>query len=117
MVDVVADVAAFEQGHSHLVVGLQLYGRNDGVAVFRVQTILFIESGHHVVVDLQTSTGSQVGFIAVNGDSEAVDARAGNSEDAGLHIVAISQVKEDVFVGDDNVVTKGSDAGQRILIV
>lgn len=53
----------------------------------------------------------------MDGDGEAVHTRAGGGEDAILHIVALSQVDEDMLVDDEPVLSEGAKAVQFLVIV
>lgn len=88
-----------EQLHRQPVPGVQLHSHNNTGAVFKVLTISFNGVSHIFTVNLQSDAVAQ-GYAsrAVNRDGEAVDAGAGHGEDASLHIVAVSQVDEDMFV-------------------
>lgn len=103
----------------HLVPSLQLHSGNNGAAVFRVLAVSFDESGHCYAIDQQIGAGSRgsAGGTPVDGDGEAVHTRAGDGEDAILHIVALSQVDEDMLVGDEPVLSEGAKAVQLLVIV
>lgn len=117
---VVADVAPFQQADRHLVAGLQVPGDHNGAAVLAVQSVLLNEGSHGHAVHLQLGAGG-LGQVkrrqAVDGGRQAVDTRAGSGEDAGLSVVAVSQVEEDVLVGDPSVFSHGAEAGQSFLVV
>lgn len=120
MAVVIADDASFGQVDSHLVPSLQFHGGSDGATVFKVLAILFEERRHHIAVNLQIGTGGHVatrGTVSVDGDGEAVHARAGNGEDTTLRIVAVSQVDEDMFIDDELVFGEGAKAVQTSVIV
>lgn len=120
MAVVIADGTSFGQVDSHLVPGLQCHGNDNGAAVFKVLAAVFEERRHHFAVNLQIGTGGQVaprGPNGVDGDREAVHARVGSGEDTSLHIVAVSQVVEDMFVDDERVFSGGARAGQTFAIV
>lgn len=104
---VVADETVLGQADIHLVPSCQFHGHNNGATVFTVTAIVLDKLSHHLVVYLQIGADEQ-GFhtkliISVDGDSKAVDTRAGSGEDTGLLIVVVSQVDEAMFVGDDAV--------------
>lgn len=82
-----------------LVPGVQLHSHDNTGAVFKVLTTFFNGVSHIFAVNLQSDAVAQ-GYVsrAVNRDGEAVDTGAGHGEDASLHIVAVSQVDEDMFV-------------------
>lgn len=82
-----------------LVPGVQLHSHDNTGAVFKVLTTFFNGVSHIFTVNLQSDAVAQ-GYVsrAVNRDGEAVDTGAGHGEDASLHIVAVSQVDEDMFV-------------------
>lgn len=88
-----------EQPGRQLVPGVQLHSHDNTGAVLKVLTTSFNGFSHIFAVNLQSDAVAQ-GYAsrAVNRDGEAVDAGAGHGEDASLHIVAVSQVDEDMFV-------------------
>lgn len=53
----------------------------------------------------------------MDGDGEAVHTGAGGGEDAILHIVALSQVHEDMLVGDEPILSEGAKAVQLLVVV
>lgn len=117
---VIAHGTSFGQVDSHLVPGLQFHGHGNGAAVFKVLAAVFEELRHHFAVNLQIGTGGQVaprGPNGVDGDGEAVHAGAGSGEDTALHIVAVSQVAEDMFVDDERVFSEGARAGQTFFAI
>lgn len=78
------------------------------------------ERRHRFAVNVQVGAGSHAatrGTVHVDGDGEAVDARAGNCEHAALQVIAASQVDEDVFVGDQPVIIEGTIAVETFVIV
>lgn len=82
--------------------------------------ILFKECRHHSAVNLQVSAGGQGATrnsCTVDSDGEAVDTRAGNSEDTSLQVVAATQVDEDMFVDNELVFSEGAKANQTSVIV
>lgn len=120
MAFVVAEETSNGQVDRHLVPGLQVERHDNGGAVLLVLHVLFSGSRHHLAVDHQTGTGSQgvarrTG-VAVDGECEAVDAGAGDGEDTGVEIVAVSQVDEDVLVGDELIVAEGAEAVQGVAV-
>lgn len=120
MAVVIAEETSNGQVYRNLVLSLQVDGHNDGGTVLLVLRVLLTWPGHQPAVDLQAGAGSQrvtgrTG-VTVDGEGEAVDAGAGNSEDAGLGVVAISEVDEDMRVGDELVVAEGSEAFQTVFI-
>lgn len=98
----------------HLVSSIQVDGQNNSGTVLLVLHIFIFGSCQHNVVNLQTGAGSQgvtgSSSVTVDGEGEAVDTRAGNGEDTGSCIVAITQVDEDMFVDDEHVITEGAKA-------
>lgn len=117
---IIADVASSQEAHRHPVAGIQVCGDHGGAAVLTVLPVLLDEVAHDRAVHLQLGAGG-LGQVnrrqAVDGGRQAVDARAGSGEDTSLHVVAVSQVEEDVLEGDLSVIGKGAKAGQGVYIV
>lgn len=107
MAVVITEEAAFGQADSHLLLNHQLEGHNNSGTVLLVVSISIFGSSHYLAVNLQAGAGGQFGTrstsVTVDSDSKDVHTREGNSEDTGLHIVVSTQVKEDLFVGDEFV--------------
>ena len=107
VVTVVVEGTSFGQFDSHLVPSLQVTGQNYRGTVLLVSCIYFFGSCNYMAVNLQNGTGVQGVArnpgVTVDGEGEAVDTGARNSEDTGRRIVAITQIDEDVFVTDDFV--------------
>lgn len=116
---VIAEETSNGQVDRHLVPGLQVDSHNDSGTVLLVLHVFLTWSCHHPAINLQTGAGSQrvTGrtSVTVDGEGEAVDTRAGNSEDTSRWIVAITKVDEDVLVEDELVVAKGAEALQTNL--
>lgn len=108
------------QVDSHSVLCLQVEDHNNSGTVLLVVSVSVCGPGHRLAVNLQTGAGCQGVIrstsVAVDGEGDAVDARVGNSEDAGRCIVSTTQVKEDMFVGDEAVDNEGAET-LEILIV
>lgn len=119
MVVVITDETSFDQVDSHLICSLQLHGHNFWGTVFKVLAILFEERRHHFAINLQASAGGQgtTSTYPIDGDCEAVDTSAGNSEDTGLRIVAATQVDEDMLVDNELVVRERAKAAYIFVIV
>lgn len=118
---IIAEETPNGQVDGHLVPSVQVDGRHDGGAVFLILHVLLVQLCHIIAVHLQSGAGGQrvaggTG-VAVDGEGQAVDARAGSGEDACLRAVAVTQVHEDVAVGDELVVAEGAEARQSVLIV
>lgn len=118
---IVAEETSDGQVDGHLVPGVQVDSRHDGGAVFLVLHVLLLRLCYVLAVNLQSGAGGQRvargTSIAVDGEGQAVDARTGSGEDARLRVVAVTEVHEDVAVGDELVVTEGAKAAQLVLIV
>lgn len=118
---VIAEEAASWQADSHLVLSHQVEGHNNSGTVLLVICIYVFGSGHHLAVNLQSGADGQVGTrrtsVTVDGDGKDVHTRVGNSEDTSLHIVVVTQVKEDLFVDDDAVEIVWAVALRTIIIV
>lgn len=117
--DVIAEETSNGQVDRHPVPGVQVDSHNDSGTVLLVLHVLLTWSCHHPAINLQTGAGSQrvTGgtSVTVDGEGEAVDTSAGNSEDTSGWIVAISEVDEDVLVEDELVITEGAEAFQTTL--
>ena len=115
---VITEETSDGQVDGHLVSSIQVEGNNNSGAVLLVLHIFFSGSCHQLAVNLQTGAGGQAVTrrtgVTVDGEGEAVDTRAWNSEDSGVHTVAVSQVDENVFVDDELVVTVGAKAVQTV---
>lgn len=115
MAVVIAEETSNGKIDSHLVPSIQVEGHNNSGAVLLILHIFFSGACHHLVVHLQTSAGSQGvtrrTSVAVDGEGEAVDTRARNSEYTGGLTVATSQVDEDMFVDNEPIITEGAIAG------
>lgn len=120
MAVVVAEETSDGQFDGHPVPGLQVEGHDDGGTVLLVLHVFLAGSHHHLVVDHQTRTRRQGvargAGVTVDGEGEAVHTRAGDSEDAGVHAVAASEVDESVLVGDDPGVAEGTHAVQTLVV-
>lgn len=107
VVAVVAEETAWGQVDVHPVPNVQLQGQDDRGAILLVMVVLLTGPGHRPAVNLQLGTGGQGVLrgtgVAVNGDGEAVDARAGSGEGARCHVVVVAQVEEHFFIDNDFV--------------
>lgn len=116
---VIAEEASNGQVDRHLVPSVQVEGHNNSGTVLLVLHIFFSGSCHQLAVNQQTGAGGQCvtrrTSITVDSEGDAVDTRAWNSEDTGVHTVAITQVDEDMFVDDELVVAEGAKAVQFVL--
>lgn len=106
MAAAVADDTSFEQVDGHIIPSVQTYGQNDRAAVLRVLAFVFKELGHRFAVNHQAGAGGRVdakGEGGEDGEGEAVDAGAGHGEDASFCVVVVTQVEEDMLIGDGMV--------------
>lgn len=111
---VIAEETSNGQVDRHPIPRFQVDGHNDSGTVLLVLHVPLTWSCHHPAINLQCGAGSQrvtgrTG-VTVDGEGEAVDASAGNSEDTSRRIVAITKVDEDVPIGDELVVAEGAEA-------
>lgn len=87
---------------------------NNGGTVFLILHVLLAQLCYILSVNLQSSAGGQRvargTSIAVDGEGQAVDPRTGSGEDPRLRVVAVTEVQEDVAVGDELVVGEGAKA-------
>ncbi len=109
---VIAEETSCGQIHRHFVIGVQVQHHNDRRTVLLVAVIFIYGSSHHCVINLQTSTGSQLhsrsSGVTVDCEGDAVDTRVGSSEDTGRCIVGIAQIEEDMCVDDKLVFGEGA---------
>lgn len=119
VVVVVAEEAARAQADGHHVPGLQVEGHHGGGAVLLILRVLLTLLRQHQAVDLQSSAGGQRGVggagVAVDGEGQTVDPRAGNGEGAAVLVVAVPQVEEDVFVDDILAGGEGAQAFEAVV--
>lgn len=120
MAAVIAEEASNWQVDGHPVSSLQVDRQNNGGAVLLVLHVFLTRARHHLAINLQAGAGGQrvagrTG-VTVDGERQAVDTRAGNGEDACARIVAVTEVNEDVLVGDELVVAEGAEAFQAAFI-
>lgn len=119
VVMVIAEEAASAQADRHYVPSLQVDGHHGCSTILLILLVSLTLLRDHQAVYLQTSTGGQFGVrgtsIAVDGEGQTVDARARNSEDTGVLIVAVSEVDEDVFVDDILAGGEGAQAFETLI--
>lgn len=107
MAAVITQEAASGQADRHLVSRRQLQGDGYSGAVLLVVSVEVFGCCHCFAVDLQTGAyrereAGRAG-VAVGGDSQAVDAGEGDSQETGVCAVGPTQVKEHLFIDDDAV--------------
>lgn len=121
VVMVIAEEAASAQADRHYVPSLQVHGHHGCSTILLILLVSLTLLRDHQAVHLQTSTGGQFGVrgtsIAVDGEGQTVDARARNSEDTGVLVVAVSEVDEDVFVDDILAGGEGAQAFETLIRV
>lgn len=120
MAVVITEEASDWQVDRHLVSGLHVDRQNNGGAVLLILHVFLTRARHHLAVNPQAGAGGQrvarrTG-VTVDCECQAVDTRAGNGEDARAYIVAVTEVDEDVLVGDELVVAEGAKAFQAVFI-
>ena len=107
------DGTIFGHNNLHRVPSVQFHRHNNSGTVFKVLVFGFDDWSRHSVVHHQIGAGV-TDFTGVDGEGEAVNATAGGGEDTGLIIVALTQVKGDIFVDDGFVGTGGAKAGLAV---
>lgn len=121
VVMVIAEEAASAQSDRHPVPSLQVASHHSCSTVLLILLVFLALLRDHQAVNLQTSTGGQFGVrgtsIAVDGERQAVDARARDSEDTSVLVIAATQVEEDVFVNDILMGGEGTQASETFIRV
>lgn len=117
---VFTEEAACRQVYSHLIPSFQLQGHDYTGTVLLVVLISLAGSAHRLAVDLQVGAGSQGPVertgVTVDGHGDAVHTRAGNSKDASVRPVAVTQVEQDMFIDDVGVYSERAKALKKDII-